>query len=266
MMADENIKQLCLQKDGLLVLEFERIFHDLFNGKGTAYKKILNTLKDGMRTLAEIRQEIAFAHSGTLSTLMEHLITAGFVQKQRLRSFKTGKILKQSLYRISDPYIRFYFKVIEPNIDKISTGDFANVSLSTLPGLDPHLGLQLEHLLLQNRQLLLKAIGINPADIVWSGPYRQSKTTTQQGCQIDYLVQTATNSLLICEFKFKRAELGNEIIDEMNKKIKALKTPKGFVIAPVLFNTGGVTYHVGTSNYFYRIIDIADFLQEPTIR
>ena len=65
--ADENIKQLGFEKSGLLILEFDRIFHDLFNGKGTMYKKILNTLKDGEKTLAEIRKLINFPHSGTLS-------------------------------------------------------------------------------------------------------------------------------------------------------------------------------------------------------
>jgi len=260
--TDENIKQLAFEKDGLLVLEFERIFHDLFNGKGATYKKILNTLKGGMRTLAEIRETIDFTHSGTLSTMMEHLITAGFVQKQRLWSFKTAKPLKQSLYRICDPYMRFYLKVIEPQLSRISLGGFKDMLLSALPGFDAHMGLQIEHLLLQNRALLLKAIGISPIDIVCDGPYRQSTTTTQKGCQIDYLAQTLTKNLFICEFKFKRRELGVDIIDDMKEKINALKVPKGFATVPVLFHLGGVASSVETAGYFYRIIDIVGFLED----
>ena len=41
---EKNIKQLAFEKNGLLVLEFDHIFHDLFNGKGTIYKKILHAL------------------------------------------------------------------------------------------------------------------------------------------------------------------------------------------------------------------------------
>ncbi len=63
-MADKNIKNLCFQKDGLLVNEFNRIFNDLFNGRGGVYKKILESLKDGMKTLAEIREAISYSHSG----------------------------------------------------------------------------------------------------------------------------------------------------------------------------------------------------------
>jgi len=183
--ADENIKRLAFEKNGILVLEFEMIFHDLFNGKGASYKKILDALKDGAKTLAEVRQSITFAHSGTLSYMMEHLITAGFVSKQSMWSFKTEKYLKQSLYQIADPYMRFYLKMIAPKLESISRNEFNNVPLSTFPGFDIHIGLQLELLLLQNRQLIHKIIGIPTIDITNCGTYRQSKNSTQKGCQID---------------------------------------------------------------------------------
>lgn len=260
--ADDNIKQLAFEKNGLLVTEFERIFHELFNGKGATYKKILDSLKDGARTLAQIRQSIEFAHSGTLSGMMEHLMVAGFVVKQSLWSFKTAKPLKQSLYRISDPYMRFYLKMIAPNLEAISRDEFREVPLSTMLGFDTHMGLQLEALLLQNHPLLLQKLGISPVDIVRSGPYRQAKTTTQRGCQIDYLIQTKTNGLFICEFKFKRREISSEIISEMQEKISRLKAPKGFARVPVLFHVSGVALSVATSSYFYRIVDIVDFLED----
>lgn len=262
MTADDNIKQLAFEKNGLLVTEFDRVFHDLFNGKGATYKKILDSLKEGAKTLSEIRKSIEFAHSGTLSQMMDHLIVAGFVIKQSLWSFKTVKPLKQSLYRISDPYMRFYLKVIEPNLGTIVDGGFDQVPLSTMPGFETHMGLQLEMLLLQNRPLLTQKLSISPIDIVRSGPYRQTKTTTQQGCQIDYLVQSKTNSLFICEFKFKRREISSEIITEMRDKISRLKVPKGFAKVAVLFHLSGVVSSVVTNPYFYRIVDIADFLED----
>ena len=260
--ADQNIKRLAFEKDGLLVLEFNRMFYDLFNGKGSTYKKILYALKDGMKTLAEIRQIIDFPHSGTLSTMMEHLITAGFVKKQNLWSFKTIKPLKQSLYRICEPYIRFYLKLIETQHSKIDLGGFKDISLSKLPEFAAHIGLQVEYLLLQNRSLLLKSMGILPSDIVSDGSYRQFKTAIQKGCQIDYLVQTVTKNLFICEFKFKLREIDIDIIEEMQEKMHALKVPKGSAVVPVLFHLGGVAAAVETAGYFYRIIDITDFLQD----
>ncbi len=260
--VDENIKQLAFEPDSLLVLEFDRIFHDLFNGTSVIYKKIMDSLKEGTKTLSQVRQMINFTPSGTLSSMMKKLMIAGFVQKQTLWSFKTEKPLKQSLYRISDPYMRFYLKLIEPNLSKITANGFQELHLATFPGFETHLGLQLEYLLLQNRNMLLKAIGISPMDIVNDGPYRQSATERQKGCQIDYLIQTSTKNLFICEFKFKKREIGNEIINEMEDKILALKVPKGFACVPILFHLSGVTLEVINASYFYRIIDITGFLDE----
>ncbi len=261
MTADQNIIQLAFEKNGLLVLEFDRIFHDLFDNKGTTYKNILNALKDGAKTLAEIRVALDFAHSGTLSSMIEHLIIAGFVTKQALWSFKTTESLKQSLYLISDPYMRFYLKMIEPHHAKISVNGFQDISLQMLPGFEAHIGLQLEYLLLQNRSLVLKAMGILGMDVVADGQYRQNKTIKKKGCQIDYLVQTVTQNLFIVECKFKRREVGVEIISEVKEKIAALKIPRGFAAIPVLLQVSGVTDAVAQDSYFYRIIDIAQFLE-----
>ena len=104
-------------------------------------------------------------------------------------------------------------------------------------------------------------MGISAADIVCDGPYRQSKTARSLGCQVDYLVQTLTKNLFVCEFKFTRRELGLDIIHQMKRKIDALRIPKGFAAVPVLFHIGGIATSVELAGYFYRIIDIADFLE-----
>jgi uncharacterized protein len=260
--VDENIKQLAFDQNGLLVLEFDRIFHDLFNTRGSRYKKILEILKDGAKTLSDLRTLLNFSHSGTLGQMMEHLVVAGFVHKQALWSFKTEKPLKQSLYRLADPYTRFYLKVIKPNLPKISVGGFKDIDHQPIREVDDHLGVQLEYLLLQNRPLLLKSMGISGAQIVADGPYRQSTTTAHKGCQIDYLVQTVTKNIFICEFKFRKRELGSEVIQEVHDKISALKVPKGFATLSVLFHLGGVSSSTLTSPSLYRVIDIADFLEE----
>ena len=68
-------------------------------------------------------------------------------------------------------------------------------------------------------------------------------------------------NLFVCEFKFKRRELGADVISEVQDKVTALKVPRGFAVIPVLFHIGGVSSHVATRDYFYRTIDISDFLR-----
>ncbi|OGT67422.1 MAG: hypothetical protein A3J38_06950 [Gammaproteobacteria bacterium RIFCSPHIGHO2_12_FULL_45_9] len=63
------------------------------------------------------------------------------------------------------------------------------------------------------------------------------------------------------EFKFKRRELGVDIIEEVQEKIDRFVIPRGYAVVPVLFHLGGVSDSVYDRKYFYRIIDLADFLQ-----
>lgn len=246
--ADQNIQRLCFEPDGLLVSEFNNIFHDLFGQKGKVYRDILETLNVKMDTLEGIRATINYPRSGTLSHLLSHLITAGFITQHPQWSIKTGKVKRQSLYRICDPYIRFYLKVIQSQ------------KATQKPGYDSIMGYQVEALLLQNRKDLLDAIEIDARDIVYDNPYVQKQSTREKGCQIDYLIQTRISTLYVCEFKFRKNELKMDIVHEVEEKIQRLSRPAGFAVIPVLFHMGGVSEEVEDSGFFYRIIDMKNFL------
>jgi AAA+ ATPase superfamily predicted ATPase len=260
--ADENIKRLCFEKDGMLADEFDKIFHDLFKKKSVIYKKIVSILSEGMKELSEIRESLGYARSGTLSNHIKDLIVSGFVSEHFTWAIKSGSLGKQKLYRLSDNYLRFYVKYIESNLPKINSNAYQELSLGNLPGWEAMMGFQVETLLLKNRHLLLKVLGINPADIIADNPYIQKPTIKQKGCQIDYLIQTHTHNLFVCEFKFNRRELGIEIVDAMQEKIRRFAAPRGFGICPVLVHLGGVANSVHEKRYFYRIIDIADLVHQ----
>lgn len=173
---------------------------------------------------------------------------SGFVTKHTQWSFKTRIQAKQALYRLSDCFLRFHVKYIGPGI-KPSDGGY---------------GFQVESLLLQNRSLLCKAIGIPNEDIVADNPYWQKPTKSRKGCQIDYLIQTITNNLFVCEFKFHNRELGCDVIEQMETKIKNLAVPRGYAVIPVLFHIGGISPTLEERRYFYRIIDMHRFLESPS--
>lgn len=212
-----------------------------------------------MKDLSHIRKALTYSKSGSLSNHLKILITCGFVSQYSHWSIKTGAAGRQSLYRLSDNYLRFYVKYIEPNYTKIQNNSYEDFNLTHLPGWEAMMGLQVENLILKNRNILLKMLGLDMSNIVSEGPYIQKSNKTRPGCQIDYLIQTHSKNLYICEFKFKKRELGTEIIESMQDKISRLKVPKGLGICPVLLHLSGVTHTVYEQKYFYRIIDIADF-------
>ena len=257
---DENIKRLCFSPNGLLVEEFNLIFHDLFDRRGDVYKKIITILSEGMRTYAQIRDSLNYPAGGGVAPYLDALIISGYVTKHQSWSIKTGKPGSKSLFRLSDNYLRFYLKAITPQLGKIATNSFKDMPLSALPGWSALTGLQTENMLLANRSQILKAIGIYPQDVVMDNPFLQNTNQSHEGVQIDYLVQTTTNTLYLCEFRFTRNEIRSDVIQDIEKKIKKLALPRGFSICPVLLHFGEVADTVQDAGFFYRIININKFL------
>ncbi len=258
--ADSNIARLFLDHSGIFHNEYNYIFHDLFEKKSGIYTNILDKLSAGMKTLQQLKIETEYGNSGTMSNYMKNLVISGFVDEHVSWSFKSEKPLRQVIYRLRDNYLRFYLKYI---VTRKASGYTYNseIALDNMPGWSGVMGLQVENLLLNNNELLMKAIGAKAGEIVASSPYYQKATKTHKGCQIDYLIQTRSRNLYLCEIKFSRREIGSEVIESIEAKSKALNVPRGLGLCPVLIQFGGVTHSLAESGYFYRIIDINDLLE-----
>jgi AAA+ ATPase superfamily predicted ATPase len=263
LLANENIRKLCFEPDGILVNEFKYIFHDLFPDKRREIcRKIVECLVKSPMEYGEIITALDYSSGGPLSEYLDELVISGFVSRDYAWSIKTGKISKLSKYRLRDNYLRFYLRYIAPNLAKIRKGQFQRVSLSSFPGWNSITGLQFENIVLNNRSLIQKQLGIKPEDIVCDNSYFQRKTARQQGCQIDYLIQTKLNTLFVCEVKFYKKEIGVSVIQEIKEKISRLALPRGFGCLPVLIHINGVTEEITESDYFFKIIDMNGMLDE----
>ncbi len=106
-------------------------------------------------------------------------------------------------------------------------------------------------------------IGVLPEEVVMDGPFFQTHTKRQPGCQIDYMVQTRFHTLYVCEIKFSRNPIGRKIIEEMEEKRKRLKIPKYCSIRPVLIHVNGVEESVLDEGYFDKVIDFSELLATP---
>lgn len=261
--ADQNIYELCFAPASQLVNEFQTIFHDLFERKGEQYRKILHTLVDGMKTQQEIRKSLKLDVGGTLSEYLKNLVLAGFISEHYQWSIKTSAPGKQKLYRLSDCFIRFQLKYVEPNREIIKRGGFKISATGKLPGWDAMMGFQLESLLLSNRDFLFQTLGLDPASVICDNPYFQTATTRREGCQVDYLIQTKMNSVIICEFKFSKNELHSSLLKLLKEKAAKLALPRGFGKSIALFHLGGVAPKIEESHLLYRVIDLKENLEEP---
>ncbi len=260
--AEQNIKNICFTEGAVLVGEFNDIFHDLFDSKAIIYKEIVKLLANGSLENSEIAELLKYERSGALSNYLAQLTQSKFVTRDKCWSFKSGKYMRLSKYRLSDNYLRFYLKFIEPNVERIERGDCETVYLSGMPGYLTVLGHQFENLVIKNRKSVFKILGLSPSEVLSDNPYFQHKTARQAGCQIDYLIQTRLNTLFVFEIKFSKNILESSIIAEVKEKIKRLVVPRGFSCVPVLIHVNGVSDAVIDAGYFHKIIDFSQLLIE----
>lgn len=259
--ALSNIKRLCFLADGLLVDDFKYIFNDLFGKRKKICGDIVRYLTNGSKEYQEIAKGLKYTSSGSLSSYLNDLKIAGFIQQDFVWNIKTNRETKLCKYRLSDNYLRFYLKYIEPSYNRIKKNKYNSIELDTLPAWSSIIGLQFENLVLSNRDLIYNELGLKANQIKEDNPYFQHSTAQYQGCQIDYLIQTIFNSLFVCEIKFSRNELHFDVTKEVAEKIKKFVVPKYFSCFPVLIHISGVDDAVKDSNYFYAIIDIGKFLE-----
>ncbi|MGD9108205.1 MAG: ATP-binding protein [Gammaproteobacteria bacterium] len=258
--AEENIRNLCFKDGALLFKEFDQIFNDIFTNRNIIYKNILTFILEGQYQYEHIYKKLGVQKSGLISEYLTDLEKAGFISRDYTWHIATGKASKLSKYRISDNYIRYYLKYIEPNKEIIKKGAFATRALTSLPGWQSIMGLQFENLVLANRTLIQKTLHIRAEDILYDNPFFQTKTTKQQGCQIDYMIQTRFDTLYICEIKFSKNPISTKIIEEMKEKINRLRLPKRISCRSVLIHVNGVINDLLDTRYFADIIDFGQFL------
>ena len=264
MSADENIRDLCFLNGGLLVDEFNNIFTDIFTHRENQYKKLVTALSNGPLEAKDVAARADISYTGTILEYLDDLITAGFLSRDYSWHFSSGKVAKLSHFRLSDNYVRFYIKYMNPVLAKIKADDYQFKSLCSLPGWETIMGYQCENLVLNNRNFIKQSLNLNADDIVSDNPFFQRKTKKNPGCQIDYLIQTKFNGLYVCEFKFSKHPIGTQVIEEVQQKIDRLVYPKGFSVWPVLVHANGVQESVANSGFFSSIIDIGHLLRSTT--
>jgi len=260
MSADDNIRRQCFTKGGTLLGEFDRIFHEIFGRRDKLYKNIIKSLAHCAVEYEDIVTATGYESSGRLSEYLSDLAKAGFISRDFTWSLKTHRMTKTSRFRLSDNYVRFYLKYLEPRLEQIEKGRFEETSLALLSGWDAIMGLQFENLVLSNRDSIIKLLNIRFEDIVADNPYLQRKTKVYKGCQIDYLIQTKYNNLYLCEIKFSRQPITSKVVDEVEEKIRSLSLPRGIAVLPVLIHVNGVNDGLLDSQYFYKIIDFGELL------
>jgi len=174
------------------------------------------------------QQELAIRSGIPLRSLPYYLAMLerlGYVSRKRPLA-PSGVPTRRVRFALSDSLLRFWFRFIYPNVDRIAQ---SGVSLAfeqfIRPGLDAHWGLCFEHLCREALPAIHLSEGI--ADAAEIGEYWDGKT------QVDVVGLRGDNRIDLCECKWGVCSKGVE--KELQAKIAGYPNPGGLTIEGRIF-------------------------------
>ena len=258
--VDENVRRMCFMPRGILFREFNETFNGVFGRKAKTRGRILRMLMSGPRSAAELSEIDGKTPNGSYARALKDLRIAGYVSGDGGLNPCTGEPLREERFRISDNYTRFYLHYIEPRRQMVEKDLFEFSSLEQLKGLEQMFGLQFENLVLNNLQTLFPMLGLETSLVLSAAPYCQRAASGREGCQIDLMIQTQ-RMVMVVEIK-RRREIGHEVIDEVDEKVKRLKFSSSLSLRTALVYDGRLSPSVAADRYFDFIIP-SERLFEP---
>lgn len=255
--ASENVRRMCFAPDGPLFKDFSAVFSEVFGENAKVKGDILRTLTGKSLTLCEISEALGVQRGGSLTENLDELAEAGFIAKDTVLNPKTWKRSRAVRYRLCDNYARFYLKYIEPSIDEIKDGKFEFEQISELKNWQTIMGLAFENLVLNHVLDFKESLHLAGAQIRAAAPfYKPGK----DGVQIDLLIQT-DEAMYIVEVK-RRKTIDAGIIDDVKKKLRAIRKPRGVSIRKGVIYEGELSPAVRRSGYFDALVNIESFLHD----
>lgn len=211
--AIQNIDRICFSKTGLLKNEFQKLYPALFRfpENHIAIVRALGTKQQGMER-GEIIKVAKTPNGGATTKTLEELEQSGFITSYH----PFGKKKKSKLYRLTDEYSLFYLHFMQ---DKTNEGEGTWQYLSQTQTYKTWSGYAYESICLKHVKQIKKALGI-------SGVYSKSAsfvkkgTATQQGTQIDLLIDRNDKVINIIEIKFYNKEftVSKEYAKQLQRK------------------------------------------------
>lgn len=262
--ADENVRRLCFLPKSPLREDFDDMFEDVITRKSKFSARVLRTFVDGPRSCSEVASMLKIEKGGDVTAALETLVESGFLAEAGRLNPETGGELRERRYRIRDNYVRFYLKCIEPHKRIIDEGAFRFSSLLALEGYETVMGLAFENLVVNNYRDLLPHLHLDGSIILSAGPYlrRAAKGPRgRAGCQVDLLIQVR-RAIYVVEVK-RRREIGRDIIDEVDRKVRAIARPAGVSVRAALVYDGDLSPVAAADGYFDAIVPVTKLLGLP---
>lgn len=220
------MKELLLSRDGILHDEMRRLLLDDV-GDSTLPISILSLIGNGCHRLSEIASRLG-KPATQLTRPVSNLVELGYVRRETPFGEHERKT-KRSLYKLSDPYLAFAFRYIEPNRSRLEMGATEQVYREIAPQLPHHFASVWEDLARASTSR------IRIADTEWQ-PAQRWWRGSRDG-EIDLVCESADGSkLLVGEAKWAEKVSSPGVLADLQAKANALPRKRGQEIVFALWS------------------------------
>ena len=228
----EALQELVFSPTGILFDEPIKLFEDdIKDIVKTA--TIMSYIGSGVNRLSELAARCN-RPATDLSRPLGKLIDLGFIYRE-IPFGSDIRNTKKSIYRISDPFLSFYYRFVVPNRSFIELGRKAPVDLSIEQGLGQYISLHWEKMCrdaVTGNEIEGKIYG--NALRWWGAVLDQDKAVRQ--IELDVVAESLDGtSLLVGECKWTGQEDASRLSDVLYRKAEMLPFARGKEIIPVLF-------------------------------
>jgi hypothetical protein len=224
----DSIKSNLLSVNGTLYEETMKLFKDDINDV-VKTSTIMSYVGLGANKLSEIAGRCGEV-STNLSRPLSKLVTLGYLEKD-IPFGEDEKSSKKSLYKISDPFMRFYFRFIVPNRSFIELGRIKPI-LSTYEN-------QFSAYVSQYwEKISRESVSGNEIDGITFGIARRwwGNVSRTEKIEIDLIAESLDKKyLLVGECKWTAGENSDLLLSELKAKAGKLPFAKNHIIVPKLF-------------------------------
>jgi len=224
----------------------DAIKNNLLSVNGTLYEEPLKLFKDDINDIVRTATIMSYVGLGAnklseiagrcgevstnLSRPLGKLITLGYLERE-IPFGEDEKNSKKSLYKISDPFMNFYFRFIVPNRSFIELGRLNPI----LNNFDNEFSAYVSHYW---EKLCREAVSGNEIDGITYSIARRwwGSVSRTEKIELDIVAESLDNKyLLVGECKWTADENVERLLYELKSKAEKLPFAKNRIIVPKLF-------------------------------
>ena len=209
-----NLLESAFKPTGYFFQEYTRLFISHFN-KSNIYEKILSICAKYQLGAKELADKCKVSFGGSFSIKLNELEDAGFIRG--ISPVGRNEKSKDKRYYLHDEYLFFYFQLIHPNANQLSSGQLDANHIFKTKAFQQWRGYAFERLCYKMSHVIADELRFSAIDYQ-VGPWIKRATGGLAGIQIDLMFIRADKVITVCEMKTSTTIQASKLIKQIEQQ------------------------------------------------